>query len=76
MRRNREDMQRADQIKNHHLKDKQRLQFKLLDLEEENELAVADIQLEKDQLIASLREKVMHLEEEYDTLLIRLHNHE
>jgi hypothetical protein len=33
-------------------------------------------QLEKDQLIASLREKVMHLEGEYDTLLIRLHNQE
>jgi hypothetical protein len=39
-------------------------------------VAVAGIQLEKDQLIASLREKVMHLEGEYDTLLIRLHNQE
>lgn len=48
--------------------------MKLLDLQEENQVAVANIQGDKDIIIEQLTDKIRYLEAEYDTLLIKFHN--
>lgn len=48
--------------------------MKLLDLQEENQVAVTNIQGDKDIIIEQLTDKIRYLEAEYDTLLIKFHN--
>jgi hypothetical protein len=70
----REEAGRAESLKSVSLQQKAGMEMRLIDIEEENELALCDLQLASDAALHQLRTRHTKLEEEYEQAMIRIHS--
>ena len=71
-RKSKEEAELVDKEKQKHLQDKKRVEYKILEIEEENEVVLTDLQKSKDFIISQLKIDLNNLEQSYEKSLALL----